>query len=390
MKKSVIMTALLALGITSVGLMSVSAQQAPLTAFATNTPMPNSAPTVTAAVVTPAAPAPIQVYEPEVCRYVAGQPTTQACLDLMVQYPEPNVTPIRVDGLTLETYSFWRVGPAAVNTFDVPNGSLVGQIPEGFNFVNVVNQTDGWIQSETGQWISTNDAYYKQPSLFTGVMLPENWNQPFGWILDTTGIWASTVPGGNPDSTSGLVPLHYERYNIFAEETGADGWEYYMVGPNQWVKQTYMVVIKPTPRPDGVSGRWVAVDLFEQSLVAYEDDRPVFATLISTGLPNTETPEGLFDVWAALPIDSMSGAAGAPNAYALQSVPWVQYFNGGISLHGTYWHDFFGYRRSRGCVNLTVSDARWVFEFLQSGDTSATDDPIGTVFVHSTGEYRRG
>ncbi len=32
----------------------------------------------------------------------------------------------------------------------------------------------------------------------------------------------------------------------------------------------------------------------------------------------------------------MSGATGAPSAYALQLVPWVMYFDKSISLHGTY------------------------------------------------------
>ncbi|NJR12631.1 L,D-transpeptidase [bacterium] len=221
--------------------------------------------------------------------------------------------------------------------------------------------------------------------------LPPNWSQPFGWVLDTTGIYASLVPGGESTSESGLIPLHYERYNIFAEEVDSEGWKWYLVGPNQWVKQVYMAVIQPTERPEGVTGRWTAVDLFEQTLVAYEGDTPVFATLISTGLPGTETNEGLFDVWAAVPTDTMSGATGAPNAYALQSVPWVMYFDGSISLHGTYWHDTFGYRRSRGCVNLSISDARWMFNFLKdSPQTNDKGEPLMLVYVHSTGEYREG
>jgi hypothetical protein len=366
--------------------------------FVTNTPMPGvitatplpSNPVGNATPIpsttNPNVSVPVQVFEPPQCAYVEGQSASQACIELMAQYPEPNVTPINLDSYTFDSYSFWRVGPDPVNTFDAPNGNVNGQIPQGFNFVNVINQTDGWIQASDGGWISTNDALYKAPSTFVGVTLPEGWNQPFGWILDTTGIWASLTPGGESTSESGLVPLHYERYNIFAEAVDAEGWTWYMVGPNQWVKQIYMSVIKPVERPEGVTGRWVAIDLYEQSLVAYEDDRPVFATLISTGLPATETNEGLFQVWARLARDTMSGFAGAPSAYDLESVPWVQYFDESISLHGTYWHDFFGYRRSRGCVNLTISDSRWVFDFLANG----APDTVGQyVYVHSTGEYRK-
>ncbi|MDQ7027370.1 MAG: L,D-transpeptidase [Anaerolineae bacterium] len=369
--------------------------------FATNTPMlAESAGLPLAANVTPApsdnaqtAPStPIQVFEPEACRYVAGQATTAACRTIIEANPEPNVTDIQLDSATLDQYSFWRVGPQAVTTYDAPNGNAVGQIPAGFNFVNIVSQADGWLQSEDGTWlnIETSSAYFVSPSLFTGVRLPQGWNQPFGWILDTTGIYASTYPGGPSTSESGLVPLRYERYNIFAEAEDNEGWTWYMVGPDQWVKQVFMTVIKPIARPDGARGRWVAVDLFEQSLVAYEDDMPVFATLMSSGLPRFTTDEGLFEVWARLERDGMTGATGAPEAYALQSVPWVQYFDGSNALHGTYWHDLFGYRRSRGCVNLSISDAGWVFKWMAQADANENGEISNYVYVHSSGEYRRG
>lgn len=380
---SLILFLVVAAGLSS--LVGTAQSNATTPLFATNTPLPEPTAIVTTPAPTPSSPLSVQVYEPEACRYIEGQSASEACLEIIRNNPRPQLDTIRQDAYTLSTYSFWRVGPNPVNTYSEPNGAVSGQIPQGFNFVNVVSEAEGWIKSETGAWISKADAYYVRPSFFTGMLLPEGWNQPFGWILDTTGIYASLTPGGKSTSESGLVPLHYELYNIFAEEVDAEGWTWYMVGPNQWVKQIYMAIVKPTTRPEGVNGRWVAVDLYEQTLVAYEDDRPVFATLISTGLPNTETNEGVFEVWARLARDTMSGATGAPNAYALQSVPWVQYFDNSISLHGTYWHDLFGYRRSRGCVNLSISDARWVYEFFESSDASEKR----YVYVHSTGEYRK-
>ena len=362
------------------------------TFFATNTPNPNVTTATTSPTETPQDNTndtdegePVVLSYPEECEYVEGQSTSEACIAFMDAHQTPPVDEILRDGLTLSQYTFWRVGPHAVTTYTEPNGAVLGTIPQGFNFVNVVSQVEGWIQSEDGQWISMDDGYYVPTSEFVGVTLDEDWSLPFGWILDITGIYASSFPSGEPDSETGLVPLHYERFNIFAETVSADGWTWYLVGPNQWIKQVYMTVIKPTDRPDAVSGRWVAIDLFEQSLVAYEGNRPVFATLISTGLPGTETNRGVFEVWARLERDGMSGATGAPNAYALQSVPWVQYFDDSISLHGTYWHDTFGYRRSRGCVNLSISDSRWMYDFFtpvtQAGDPAY-------VYVYSSDEYR--
>lgn len=334
---------------------------------------------------------PVRIFEPESCTYVRGQLTNDECRTLIETYgTDPDVTPIDLDRNTLGQYSFWRVGPDAVTKYDAPNGAVVGTIPAGFNFVNAINSSvEGWLQIEGGEWIQQSAGYYVAASNFTGVRLPDGWNQPFGWILDTTGIYTSLYPGGESTAESGLIPLHYERYNIYAEAVDDEGWTWYMIGADQWVKQIYMTVIKPVARPEGVQGRWVAIDLFEQSLVAYEDDQPVFATLISTGLPGTETNEGVFEVWARLDRDGMSGATGAPNAYALQSVPWVMYFDNSISLHGTYWHDLFGYRRSRGCVNLSISDARWVYDWTRQTE-AVTDNglPLTYVYVHSSDEYR--
>lgn len=330
-----------------------------------------------------------QLTPPEVCAYTPGQATTQECLDFIAANPDPDVEFIQQDRSTLSLYSFWRVGPDAINKYDGPNGNVTSQIPAGFNFVTAVDTSvDGWLQIQGGEWVSTDVAKYVQPSYFTGVLLPEDWSMPFAWVLDTTQIYASLEPGGESSSESGYVTKRYDLVNIYAEAYDSDGWRWYMIGPNQWIKQTFVSKIKPVEeRPADTSDRWVSVDLYEQTLVAYEGDIPVFATLISSGLPDWGTNEGIFNIWARLPNDRMSGATGAPDAYDLQTVPWVMYFDGSISLHGTYWHDLFGYRRSHGCVNLSISDARWVFEWTEAG-TPAEDGSIVTpVYVYSSGEY---
>jgi hypothetical protein len=185
------------------------------------------------------------------------------------------------------------------------------------------------------------------------------------------------------------VKYRYDRVNIFAEVRHTDGWMWYMVGPEQWIEQRSLAVAKPVTRPDGVDTlRWVAVDLYEQTLVAYEGSTPVFATLIASGLPGWDTHEGIFDIWAWVERDGMSGATGAPDAYALESVPWVMYFDDAISLHGTYWHDGFGYRRSHGCVNLSISDAAHIFRWTNQQEPDEDGKVRSQVYVYASGEYR--
>src|SRR5207245_1457560 len=55
--------------------------------------------------------------------------------------------------------------------------------------------------------------------------------------------------------------------------------------PAQWVLASDVNEVRPRAAPEGVNpvGRWIDVDVGEQVLVAYEGERPVYATLTATG-----------------------------------------------------------------------------------------------------------
>ena len=325
-------------------------------------------------------------YDPSVCW--AGESQSAACLAMMAAHPAPDLEQVLEDGYTLSHYSFWRVGPQAVNLFDAPGGAVVRQMAPGFNFVRAINTSiDGWIQRLGGEWIRRDDAEYVRASSSTGHLLPADWQHPFAIILDKTGIYTSLSPGETGSEESGYVTRRYDLVNIFASEEDAAGNVWYLIGPRQWLRQEFVAKLAPAEKPTYVDGRWMAVDLFEQTLIAYEDEIPVFATLVSSGLPLWSTNQGVFQIWARLDRDSMSGATGAPDAYALQDVPWTMYFDGSISLHGTYWHDDFGYRRSHGCVNLSISDARWLYDWTAEAEPDEYNEIINQVYVFSSGQY---
>ena len=86
---------------------------------------------------------------------------------------------------------------------------------------------------------------------------------------------------------------------------------------------------------------------------------------ISSGVRDDErwrTKAGTYAIRLMLELGPMNGQEGSDDFYSLDQVPYAMYFNGLVSLHGTYWHDSFGYVHSHGCVNLTISDAKWLFE----------------------------
>jgi lipoprotein-anchoring transpeptidase ErfK/SrfK len=69
-------------------------------------------------------------------------------------------------------------------------------------------------------------------------------------------------------------------------------------------------------------------------------------------MDNLESPENQ---------DARPAVEGA--RYSIEDVPYVQFFDKAIALHGVFWHDDFGHAHSHGCVNLAPRDAARLFDF---------------------------
>ena len=116
--------------------------------------------------------------------------------------------------------------------------------------------------------------------------------------------------------------------------------------------------------------KWIDVSIRDQSLVAYEGNRAVYVTLVSTGLAGLADPEkapatvrGTYMIHTKHVSATMDGSEDVADSYSLRDVPFVQYFHKGYALHAAYWHDEFGKMRSHGCINLSPIDAAWLFEW---------------------------
>ncbi len=299
----------------------------------------------------------------------------------MIVHPTPDVIQVPYDYDVVWTRAYRRI-LGDVIIYDAPNGNPIGQLATGYNFVTIINEKDGFTQINYGQWVPKDYITWATVSEFSGVEIATQPKRPFAWMLAEAR--PSRHPGGPQDKAADIIP-RYTLMNVYGIEY-ADGWEWYLVGPNQWVQQIRVAKVKPIARPEGVGpdDRWVAVDLYEQTAVAYEGDQMVFATLISSGLPRSGTREGLFRIYERHLATRMSGFAGQPQFYYIEEVPYVLYFDGDIGLHGTYWHDRFGYRQSRGCVNLSIMDAWWLHEW-----TAPEKYQDAWVYVYSSGTYRR-
>jgi hypothetical protein len=182
------------------------------------------------------------------------------------------------------------------------------------------------------------------------------------------------------DPASGLrverVLRHREAVPIRRRVT-VNGVRYAESTDGHFLRDEQLVAIEPLaalPRWAKAGKRWIHVSIGKQSLVAYEGERPVYVTLVSTGLDGAGDPEttrstvrGQFRVHTKHVTAAMNSAE-AGDEYDLRDVPWVQYFSDDYAFHAAYWHDAFGTPKSHGCVNLSPRDARFLFQF--------TDPPV--------------
>lgn len=197
---------------------------------------------------------------------------------------------------------------------------------------------------------------------------------PLGWMIHD---WYYTDAPGKIPQTMDKDHLIAKSTKVYVYATvKVNGLDWNMVGPNRWVPGEYVAVLNNPTRPDGVSGRWIALDLTEQTLVAMVDDQPVFATLISAAWGGFGvTREGLFHIYARTKDMTFRGPPWAKvPEYIIPHVPWVMFFDGNIGLHGAYWHNYFGYERTHGCVNIPVSDEKWLWDWV----TEVSDQWGGT------------
>lgn len=299
----------------------------------------------------------------------------------------PNVRPLQVDSELLGDRDYRKIeGEFSIHT--APDSEESEPYGSGYTFVTVVEQHGDWTKIGDNQWVRSDilsDSV--SPSRFAGVMLPTLDALPYTVAWTLTHLRGAGTPGG-PESVENPFRYRYTRVYIYAT-VAVDGYNWYQIGPDEWVHQFKVAKILPVARPEEVdTHKWVSVDLYEQVAIAYEGDEPVFATLISSGLEEWPTNEGLFHVYVRFTRKHMSGAYNKPDFYFLQEVPWTMFYDDQIALHGAYWHDGFGYRRSHGCVNMTVTDAHWLFNWSQSEYDWHNGDHTGpAVYVYSSGDY---
>jgi lipoprotein-anchoring transpeptidase ErfK/SrfK len=181
------------------------------------------------------------------------------------------------------------------------------------------------------------------------------------------------IPTPLPSDTPTITPTDEASSTPFATDVvpGAEG-EYindpsptplptdtaFPVAPTQSIS-----VPVPPNNPASTGGaHWVDVNLTNQMVYAYEGNTIVNSFVVSTGTWLTPTVTGKYHIYVKLRYANMNGPG-----YYLPNVPYTMFFYKGYALHGTYWHSNFGTPMSHGCVNLSIPDSEWLYNFSSVG-----------------------
>jgi len=274
----------------------------------------------------------------------------------------------------------YLVGPQGAETRDGR------RLLPGFGVAIVEQRFSGgeWLgRTSLGRVVAMQDLRPARPFRFAGAHLRDG-RLDQGWVVrDGAPVFAQPEAAAQPVARK----ARYERLPL-ARLDGAPGYHPIAGG---WMREGDLRVPRLAPRPAevGPEEAWLDVDLATQTLVAYQGDVPVFATLVATGVgaegTTFATPKGVHRVRGkrlAATMDNLEHTGVVP--YAYEEVPHTQYI-GRVALHGVFWHDQLGQPRSHGCINLSPADAEWLFAFTRpevpAGETQATasDERPGTV-----------
>ena len=275
--------------------------------------------------------------------------------------PDDDAPAIASDGLPYRYYFVAKNGASGYESLDRAGDEAPDeQLDPGFAVATTDERTSRgqrWVKTRHGTWIAASELGAARPSGFHGEDVGPA-GLDFGWISRPT-------------------RKHTRREVVRVLDKKG---QRVRVGDDDWIDASAVVrptLAAPPPEVRGPDERWIDVELATQTLVAYEGARPVFATLVSTGAgrPGTDTAtrKGTFRIWVKLLSSTMDNlepiryedarpAAEGPR-YSMEDVPYVQFFDKAIALHGVFWHDDFGHAHSHGCVNLAPRDAARLFAF---------------------------
>jgi hypothetical protein len=333
---------------------------------------------------------------------------------------------------------FWLFGGARlipnISGFDVPAYALFADRARrhtGLAFIGSFEADEDALKRRFAvttdlRVVPTSKVKPDSASAWHGVELGGTLSPPFAFIR-LRGAQTYHFDDAEPEASGPLARRSIQR--LAGKLKRVDGKKYYALADGGWLRAAdASLVLAPRKLPSIArrGEKWIEIDLSEQTLVLWQGEQPVYATLVSTGRPaigdpklTTATPRGVFRIYAkhiTATMDSDEGSGRRLNSakrlepgddgyvpqrgdgmygvtlrrghglFKLRDVPHIQYFKDNYAIHGAYWHDVFGIPRSHGCINLAPVDSYRVFQWTTPDVPSewhgVNTDHGTTVIIH--------
>ena len=285
-----------------------------------------------------------------------------------------------------------RVAYESVSVFDLPR---LNANTTGYRFRDELLNISYSLNPLTGPaynplWHRISEGY-----VHAGLIQPVGieYNQPVNAVPEQGKLFRVTIPYTQPYNFSSqggwqlesLFLLYYSSNHwVTAVVEGPDGEPWYQItesweGVQYYAKASHLKLIpdeefSPISTEVPASEKRIEISLALQTLTAFEGDRIMLRTPISSGVRNTgaaglptETPTGSFNINSKLPAKYMGDnrLTDTLGDRYLPGVPWTTFFaEGGYAIHGAYWHNNFGAPMSRGCVNVRPHEAQWLYRWM--------------------------
>jgi lipoprotein-anchoring transpeptidase ErfK/SrfK len=258
-----------------------------------------------------------------------------------------------------------------------PEGTLLGHVYPN-DVVRIARTVVGLgMAYHSHLWFELEDGFVYAPNIQPVWHLP----QPAVTSIPAEGLWAEVVTPVivaptqhypvQPDRKFDLIYSMVMRLSELY--TGADGSPWYRAttemgltvdAPASVFRIIHDDELTPlSPEVDPAEKR-ITVYLAEQALSAFEGEREVFRTRISSGANYfgedgvtvlNGTPIGRKYIWSKRISRQMIGGT-LETGYDVPGIGWVTYFAGdGAAIHSTYWHNNYGLPQSHGCLNCRAS-----------------------------------
>ena len=239
-----------------------------------------------------------------------------------------------------------------------------------------------------GQFVRADDLEPALGSTFRGITLESKQDLSLGFVV-RRGVRLFSLEGDVPEKKGELA--YHDSMRLSGRFRTTDGEKFYERSDGAWVHHKDITLVQARGElPEFATGnqKWIDISVITGTLVAYEGNVPVFATLVSVGRDRLGDPEttastarGTFRVVEK----HITRRARPSEELALEDAPWAMKLESGQWLTASPRHDRFGIEHTDGDIEVSPADGAYLFAWatpnVPSGWHGVAVDPATETLV---------